>query len=143
MQIKFIIGQMRTEIAHRLEHGPVAVDAFVRDFMAERKDIDGPDADFHLSISHEFVKSHAKQLIGKWSPKARTSEKDLFNDFHHLQKAYPVERNGQRVLVPTPMLTDAEWDQKDAELASMAKGCQEHRQEIRVYRQQREKAGAA
>lgn len=136
MHIRFVRGQIRNDIASLIDQNHIIdVQSFTASFLAGKDKIDGPDADFYRSVTFEFLKAEVKTLVAKWDVKPKNREQDdLFDGYTHLQKAYPVERGGRRLLVPTPMLTAAEWDHKEAELLSMSDGCLAHRREIQRYR---------
>jgi hypothetical protein len=144
MHISFIRGQMRNQLAAICETQIVDVESFARSFIADHPNIEGPDSDFYRAVTFEFLRAEAKALIGRWNPSPRQRDQgDLFSGYEHLQKAYPVERNGRRLLVPAPMMTEAEWDQKERELLSMADGCLAHRKEIIRYRSELPRSASA
>lgn len=60
--------------------------------------------------------------------------------FARLFPAHTVIREGIETIVPTPQVTDDEFDAKAAEYEAMAEGCLEHAAKLRPYRAERRKA---
>lgn len=119
-----------------LEAGAVVHVSFVvTRMMSEIDDVDGGDADFYVACGADFVAKTAKQVIRGFEPKEENQgqQPTLFG-FEYLQSGYPVERDGERVLVPTSQMTDAEFEAREQELLSMARGCIAHQKEMRGYR---------
>lgn len=53
--------------------------------------------------------------------------------YQYLQKAYPVERDGEKLLVPISQLTDAEVRAKIALYREMSRGCSAHADELERF----------
>lgn len=119
----------------------VHVSFIVTSMMSEVSDIEGDDADFYLACGADFISKAAKDVIKAYEPKDdKQGQLPLMNGFKYLQSAYPVERDGERVLVPTPQISNAEFEARENELLRMAEGCLAHRVEMRDYRESRQAA---
>lgn len=102
--------------------------------LDERPDISGDDAPFYRDCTFKEVVRLVKRAMGKYDDATDTTpEQLLFPGFKHLVRAYPVERNGDRLLVPLQFLTDDEIEARAAELDKMAMGCRAHARELREF----------
>ena len=111
----------------------VQVDWLATEFLGRKDQIDWDDAPFYTVCAHHHIREIAKQCIGKYKPKPQTDNQIVLLGFEHLQKAYPVERSGERLLVPVHLLTDDELEARALEYEDMAKGCIAHAKEIRSF----------
>ena len=107
------------------------------EILANFSDIGGSDVDFYVICARHYVADQVKRFIDKFNPAADGSGQMTMDGFLYLQSAYPVKRNGERVLVPTPMLTDEEIDERMKDLEDMAAGCLVHRRELEDYKAMR------
>lgn len=102
--------------------------------LDERSDISGDDAPFYRECTFKEVVRLVKRAIGKYEDATdSTPDQLLFPGFKHLVRAYPIERNGERVLVPLPECTDEELHTRADELERMALGCRAHARELREF----------
>lgn len=134
--------QITGYIAELVSTGLIVNRAFVTtQFLSQLDGVDGDDSDFYVSCGADFIDKAAKEAIGKYSPKdTGTQESLLLDGFDHLQKAYPVRRDGDLFLVPVNLLTDLEIEDRAAEYEKMAAGCIGHARELRDYARRREMA---
>lgn len=96
--------------------------------------IDGRDADFYRITARHYVADQVKRSIQKFEPRPEQADAQLVLDgFKHLQKAYPVEHDGERQLVPISMIPDEILLQRAAEYERMAESCMAHAYEIREF----------
>lgn len=101
--------------------------------LDERSNIEGVDAPFYRTCTFNEVVRLVKRAIGKYDATDTTPEQLLFPGFTHLVRAYPVERDGERMLVPVQLLTDEELESRAADLDKMAVGCRLHARELREF----------
>lgn len=111
----------------------VNLDLLVHEIVESRSGIVGPDADFYRICTYKVVHDVAKTCIGKYNAKDQPSRQISLPGFEHLQVAYPVARNGVKLLVPINRMTGEELLERAAEYDAMAKGCRDHAREIRGY----------
>ena len=111
----------------------VNLDILVHEIVDGRPGIEGPDADFYRICTYKVVHDVAKTCVGKYNAKDQPSRQISLPGFDHLQVAYPVARNGVKLLVPINRMTDAELMERAEEYDAMAKGCRDHAREIRGY----------
>lgn len=99
-----------------------------------RPDINGDDAPFYRDCTFKEVVRLVKRAIGKYEEATDTTpDQLLFPGFKHLVRAYPIERGGERVLVPVQECTDDELEARANELEKMARGCRSHARELREF----------
>lgn len=134
-----IHGTVRKMMSDAVDAGhELTVANYVDAVMVDHADISGPDADFHIICTRNYVKDVVRSCIGKYAPKANDNDAQLvLAGFEHLQVAYTVERAGQTFLVPVGKLTDIELERRAQEYEQMAAGCRSHAREIREYIAQR------
>mgnify|MGYP000252018536 CR=1 FL=1 len=100
------------------------------------RDVHGPDADFWTVIGRAEIRERVRAAINRFKVKA-TAEPDrqiVLSGFERLQTHYLVEEDGAQVAIPVQDMTDAHWDAKEREFASMLDGLAQHLAEIRRYR---------
>lgn len=95
--------------------------------------IQGEDEPFYRVCAYRDIVRIAKRVIGKFEVTDTTPEQLVLPGFKHLCKAYPMNRDGDVVLVPVTQCTDAELLARAEQLDDMAKGCRAHAREIRSY----------
>ena len=130
-----IYSEARKLVTDCIERGEVrTLASYVDIIMADHKGISGEDADFYLICARHRVKEVVSTVIGKFTPKKQSVERQLILDgFEHLQVAYTFERDGQTVLVPVDQCTDIEMGNRAREYQEMAGGCLSHAREIFEY----------
>ena len=57
----------------------------------------------------------------------------LLPGFKHLQRGYPVERDGELIIVPIALMTSIERRARAEQYRKMAVGCEEHADELDRY----------
>jgi hypothetical protein len=128
-----------TAEVHKLIDEKVASGAIVyrdwiaQEILASHDDIDGEDAAWYRVCTFKEICRIAKSAIGKYKADDVTSDQLLFPGFTHLCKAYPLNREGELVLVPVNQCSDDELLKRADELDKMAKGCVSHAAELREY----------
>lgn len=113
------------------------VDLLCSEFLSTKALPGGDDEDFFLFCADTFVRRTARDVVGKLNPKETSSKQFVLDGFEHLQKAYPVARDGRRLIVPLHLMTDEEIDDRAWELDAMAAGCTGHANEMREYKRRR------
>lgn len=111
----------------------VRADWIAAGIIESKNNISGEDAPFYRVCAHRDIVRIAKRAIGKYEPSANTPEQLTFPGFKHLCKAYPLERDGEVVLVPVDQCTTAELLLRAEQLDGMAEGCRAHAREIRAF----------
>lgn len=139
-----VFKEIRKYVTDKVNSGAIVrVDWLTAEIINQRDRFEGADADFYLICAHKHVAEVVKECIGKYKPKPETDAQLVLDGFEHLQKSYPVEREGCRVLVPVHMLTDDELEARALEYIEMSKGCIAHAKEIRAFIKARSKSNAA
>jgi hypothetical protein len=102
--------------------------------LAERSDISGGDVAFYRDCAFKEVVRLVKRAIGKYDEATDTTpEQMVFPGFKHLVKAYSIERDGERVLVPTQSCTAAELRSRAEEMLKQSHGLVEHARELNEF----------
>lgn len=138
-----VTGEIRKIVSERIEQGVlIRAEWLTTEILAMKSHIEGDDADFYVACAIDFIKDTAKRCIGLYAPKPAvlTDAQIIMPGFEHVQRAYTVEREGEVVLVPVQLLTDAEIQGRASELMAMARGCVAHAKELRGYLRNREQA---
>jgi hypothetical protein len=141
--LKDIKAEIRTLIGDRTRDGVVIHAAWLTtEVMGKYSEVHGDDAALYVILAHKALGEIVKECIGKYEPKAQTEGQLVLPGFDHVQRAYPVVRGGERVLVPTDLLTDEEIDDRCEDLRVMARGCIAHVKELEAFRDMRRAASA-
>lgn len=144
ISLKDIRQEVREIIRERINANVLtSADWLTHHVMRSHSDIQGSDADLHVILAHKALSAIVKECVGKYEPKPENTDQDLLPGFDYVQCAYPIERGGVRVLVPTDLLTDDEVEARAIEFEGMARGCIAHAKELRAYIRLRASAGAA
>lgn len=142
-----VMKEIRKYVTDKVNSGAIVrVDWLTAEIIASKDRFEGDDSDFYLICAHKHVAEIVKDCIGKYKPKPQVDAQLVLDGFEHLQKAYPVERDGVRLLVPVHLLSDEELEARAIEYVEMARGCVAHAKEIRAFikaRRQSGKRGAA
>lgn len=132
---------VRDFIQSRLDAGLILRAEWVTtEILAAKQEPECEDADFYLICARNHISEVVKRCIGKYSAKPTTDEQLKLPGFEHMQKAYQVERDSVRLLIPTDALTDAELLARAEEYDAMAVGCRAHAREIRDFVERRQAA---
>jgi hypothetical protein len=138
-----VYREVREYISAKISRGEVVmVDWLTHEIVANKSDIEGGDVEFYRVCAFTHVRDVVKRCVGKYDAKPKTEDQLVLDGFSHLQVAYSVERAGQTVLVPVDQLSDAEIDLRAAEYDKMARGCEEHAEELRSYKHSRSQVAA-
>lgn len=139
-----LYSYIRDFIQSKLDAGLILRAEWVTaEIIATKDEPDCADADFYLICARNHVAEIVKRCIGKYSPKPVTDDQLKLPGFEHLQKAYQVERDGVRLLIPTDQVTDEELLARAQEYDAMAAGCTGHALEIRDFVERRAAKGDA
>lgn len=111
-------------------------------------DIQGSDKDFYLLTSFKGIRKEVTTAINKFKldPENEREPKQLeflMPGYKRVQRKYLVEIDGEQIAVPVADLTDDQIELKIKELESMSFGCIEHADELRRYRNSRNRNNAA
>lgn len=129
-----VFKEIRKFVTDKVNSGAIVRVEWLTAEIISRKDrFEGEDSDFYLVCAHKHVAEIVKDCIGKYKPSPKQDAQLVLDGFEHLQKAYPVERKGVRLLVPVHMLTDEELEARALEYMEMSKGCIAHAKEIRAF----------
>lgn len=129
-----VFKEIRKFVTDKVNSGAIVrIDWLTAEIISQRDQFEGEDADFYLICAQRHVSEIVKECIGKYKPKPQTDAQLVLDGFEHLQKSYPVSRNGVRLLVPVHMLTDDELEARAIEYIEMSKGCIAHAKEIRAF----------
>lgn len=134
MDQKTLAAEIRKFVQDRLDAGIILHAEWVTLAVIEAREAPtGDDADFFLLCAREHIYEIVKKVIGKYTPKPQLDKTDPLPGFEHLQRGYPVVRDGVKMLVPTDLCTEDELLARADEYDAMAAGCIAHAQEIRSY----------
>ena len=111
----------------------VHVDWIATEILHTYDAIEGDDAPLYRVCTFKEVVRMAKRAIGKYDAEDTTQEQLVLPGFKHLCRAYPIERDGENVLVPVTQCTDDELLDRADQLEEMAKGCRAHARELREF----------
>lgn len=132
--LKALKSEIRTLINDRTSAGVIIrADWLTTEVMGGRNSFHGDDAAIYVILAYKALGEIVKDCIGKYEPKVQTEGQLLLPGFDHVQRAYPVMRGGERVLVPTDLLTDLEIEERCEDLRAMARGCFDHVKELQSY----------
>src|SRR5258705_2526395 len=100
--------------------------------------------DFYICCSRETVSAHVKKVNARFKeyPEEVAGQGALpLEGYSHLQRAYPIERGGELLIVPITQMTVVEGRQKAGQYRLMAVGVSEHADELdRFFRGEAEAA---
>lgn len=105
-----------------------------------------PDRDFNILCRQETVARTMRDLLREMKAELESAENVSgagqmpLPGFTHLQRAYPIERDGNLVIVPIGQMTRAERRAKATQYRKMSVGCSEHADELERYDEDREHA---
>lgn len=132
--LKALKSEIKTLIDERTRAGVIIrADWLTTEVMGSRTDFHGNDSAIYVVLAYKSLGEIVKDCIGKYEPKVQTDGQLLLPGFDHVQRAYPVMRGGERVLVPTDLLTDEEIVERCEDLRAMARGCMDHVKELQSY----------
>lgn len=136
--------EVRAYVQDRIDAGIAVRAEWITDaLLAEKQEPECEDADFYLICARAHLSDVVKRVIGKYRSTPETDSQLVLPGFAHLQRGYLVERDGNRLLVPTDLLTDDEIDARAAEYEAMAIGCRAHARELREFKERRKRENAA
>jgi hypothetical protein len=134
MSFDTICKEISEFIASKVNHDEIVnCDLLVHEIVESRAGIIGPDADFYRICTCKIVYDVAKSCIAKYNSKDLPTRQLALPGFEYLQVAYPVKRNGVKLLVPVNQMTDDELEERANEYDAMSRGCRDHAREIRGY----------
>jgi len=107
------------------------------------------DRDFNVLCRQSAVVDAVREVLrdlkfAERSPEAVSGSGQLpLPGFKHLQRGYPVDRDGDSIIKPIQVMSDEELLAKAEVYETMADGCREHADELRRYVASRSVGGAA
>lgn len=132
MKLENVRTDVRKFIDDKIDNGETVVVSWItHQVISERAGVEGEDADFYRACAFDVVARVAKECIGKYAPKSQGDAQLVMDGFEYAQKAYPVDRGGDRVLVPTDQLSSDELNERAEEYERMGRGCLRHAKELR------------
>lgn len=98
----------------------------------------GEAKDAWLFCAREHIRDAVRQAIrGRKALEVADERQYSFGGFKHVQRDYVVERDGDQIVVPLHLLSNGEVEAKAAELRRMARGCDDHADELLRYLEER------
>lgn len=97
------------------------------------------DRDFNILCRREAVSKAVREVLRDLKlaaddPESVSGTGTLpLPGYKHLQQGYPIERDGELVIVPITLMTRAERGDRVSLYRKMAVGCQEHADELERY----------
>lgn len=139
MDIKAINASIEKLVSDKIQNAePVAMSWITQEVLSNHGNIQGDDTEFYMVCARHYVSDQVKRQIKKYEPTESQADAQLIMEgFDHLQKAYPVERNEERVIMPIELMTDDEVLKRSNEYRAMAAGCTNHAKELIQYLEQR------
>lgn len=138
------------QIAHRLIANKIANDEIVQmhwavsEVINSQGGITGDGVPFYTLCAREHVYRVVKKVVDKYDKREEEDEVQLtLSGFQCLQKAYTVERDEERQLVPLHLLTKEELLARAKEFRRQAHGLITHALEIEQYVADRDAEGEA
>lgn len=129
-----IYTEVREFIQSKLAAGVILrADWVTAEIMGSKSEPECEDADFYLICARDKISDTVKRCLGKYKPALVTDDQLKLPGFDHIQQAYPVERSGERLLVPVDLLTAQEIEARASEYDAMAAGCRAHARELRDF----------
>jgi hypothetical protein len=140
-----IYTECKKFVHDRVEAGVITrTDWMTSEYLGTKDRVEGDDLPFYRVCAIAHVNEVMKQVVGKYdSKKERADSQLVFPGFSHMQKAYTVQRDGIRLLVPVSLLTDEEIEARAAQYDEMAQGCRDHARELREFKSARGASEAA
>ncbi len=139
-----IYSEVKKFVQDRVDAGVITrTEWMTSEYLGTKDHVEGDDVPFYRTCAVAHVNEVMKQVVGKYdSKKERADSQLVFPGFSHMQKAYTVQRDGVRLLVPVGMLTDDEIEARAAQYDEMAQGCRDHARELREFKIARGEAAA-
>ena len=95
------------------------------------------DHDFNLTCRHIAVGECAREVLRDLklaaNDPAKVASTGTLPGYEHLNRGYPLERDGEIVIVPIDQMTRAERLDRAKQYRSMARGCIAHARELERY----------
>lgn len=133
--------EVRVIIGERIGSGKIASKAWITEaVVSAHKGISGDDMEWYRACAYAHIRNVVRRCVGDYKGGAgdESDQQLLLGDgWRYIQKAYSVERKGEQVVVPIALLTRAEIKAKIEELRKMAKGCNEHANELARFLKRR------
>jgi hypothetical protein len=132
-----IAVEIRSRLKSEIDAGrTVQLSWFVQGVLQDHSDISGDDHDWYVVCAREHVWNTARHEVQRYKAKPIDRQgdfADIVAEGFRIQKAYLVDRDGERCLVPLADLTTIEVHAKVSELEQMASGCMDHADELRRW----------
>lgn len=134
MSVKAVKQEVTIFISNKIgDNQIVNIDFIVHEITASKPGIEGPDTDFYVWLAHRELREIVKSCVAKYNAKENVSRQISLPGFEYLQIAYPVQRDGDSLLVPIERMTETEINERAAEYEAMGRGCLNHASELRGY----------
>ncbi len=118
----------------------VALEIAVHEIVKQHAAPEGPDAEWHESLSYYAVWHMATAVnreIKSSEDEAEPRQGELYPGYKRLQRRYSVNRDGRQWLVPVGEMADEEFDQKITEHRAMSAGHNLHALELQRFKDER------
>lgn len=148
-----VINEMRDLIAVEFEKAgrTPAAQWLVQELLKRHGRIEGPDKDFHVLAAFHFAQDVVKLALRRRAPSVESDEAEptdrltqmVLPGYEYLQVAYLIPRDGQQHLVAVAEMTDEEIEAKADEHQRLAKGNEQHAEELRRYKVERRRPSGA
>jgi hypothetical protein len=127
----------RSVIERKIDSGQeVRMDWAVMEILNQHGKPEGDSKEFWWLCAREHVYRTVKSVVERYNPGKDGEQDDLqqhLEGFQHLQKAYTVERDGDRALVPIDLISADELLARAAEFKRQSKTLRDHAEEIELY----------
>jgi len=136
-------GDLEREVALIVEaridaRQPTSAPWLVQEIIAAHPAIEGEDP-LYLLCAGAHVQDTVRAVVQRYRVREEDTDPQLaLPGFERLQRAYLVEREGDRVVVPLVVLLPEEAETKARELERMGTGCFTHADELRRYMRSRQ-----
>lgn len=132
--------EIKNIVVGRLERGDSIIRAWlVREVLVQHPLPEMEDVDFNELCRNIAVVQEVRHVLRELK---LSSEKEEgvsgagelpLPGYKHLQRGYPIERDGEIVIVPIFAMSRQEIEERAEKYMAMAKGCEAHAEELRLF----------
>ena len=122
-------------IANQLQAGEIVEMRWaVQELINSQGDISGDGVEFYALCAREHIYRVVKRAVDKYeNSNSKDHDQLTLEGYECLQKAYTVERDNERKLVPVHLISDEELLARAAEFRRQVDGLKKHAEEIEKY----------
>jgi hypothetical protein len=129
-------GEIESLIVTRIDAGQILQRSWItQEILCQHPIAVFPDSDFYRCCARETVAAAVRKVnaLFKEEPETVTQGQLPLAGYTYLQRAYPLTRDGELLLVPIMQMTLAELNDKARCYDKMSDGCRGHADELRRF----------